>query len=296
VKQTAYIKRDLCPSCGHSESTHFLDITDFRVSRDVFPVHRCMGCGLHYTKLVPGINEIGQFYKAESYDSHRLDNRSFISRVYRIVRGINVRKKVSWVQRYLKSGTVVDYGCGLGHFVKGLQDSGYDASGFEIDSEVRSLAKKELGLSLNSLDDFKALQSQSLDLISMWHVLEHIYELNADFQHVLDKLKSDGYLFIAVPNFRSYDAQYYGKNWEAYDVPRHLYHFDTNQVVEFCSRFGLKHVETIPMKFDSYYVSMRSEKNKDNGSTLKGLRIGALSNLRGKKYGYSSHVFVLQKA
>ena len=295
MEQNDYIERLCCPSCGENRSEHSLDVPDFRVSGDFFPIHRCLGCGLHYTKLVPTIESIGSFYKADSYDSHRLDNSSIISRIYRMVRGLNVKNKVGWIRKYKNTGVVVDYGCGLGHFVSALQAAGFEGYGYEIDDEVRALAKNELGLRLESLEEFKALPESSVDVITMWHVLEHVYDLNDDFKTIIQKVKTDGLVFIAVPNFRSYDAQCYGKFWEAYDVPRHLYHFDSHQVRSFCEGFGLVFQEAIPMKFDSYYVSMRSEKNKPKGAMLRGLWIGVLSNVKGKKLGYSSHVFVFRK-
>lgn len=295
MEQKNYIERVFCPSCGDKHSERFLDVPDYRFSHDIFPINRCLGCGLHYTASIPSVDDIGAFYKADSYDSHRLDNVSLISRLYRFVRRINVRKKVSWVRKYLKSGVVVDYGCGLGHFVQGLRNAGYNAEGYEIDADARALAQSELNLKLQSLERFKLLTPASVDVLTMWHVLEHVYDLNADVELLLQKLRPGGFLFVAVPNFRSYDAQYYGAYWEAYDVPRHLYHFDQSCMKSFGQKFGLIYQEAIPMKFDSYYVAMRSEKNKPGGSLLNGLRIGFWSNVQAAKHGYSSHVFVFKK-
>lgn len=296
MEQTKYVERASCPSCGDERSKLFMNVPDFRVSKDEFDIHECAGCGLMYTKFVPSENEIGAFYKADSYDSHRLDNKSLISRVYRLVRGVNVRKKISWLRRYSNGGVVVDYGCGLGHFVQALNKSGYDAFGFEIDAEVRNLAKNELKLELQALESFLNLQENSVDVLTMWHVLEHVYNLNTDFAEIVSRLKVGGHIMIAVPNYKSFDGTHYGKYWEAFDVPRHLYHFDRTTLVQFVERFGLQHIETIPMKFDSYYVSMRSEKNMSNGSAFRGVWNGLLSNIKGKMHGYSSHVFVFLKS
>lgn len=244
---------------------------------------------------MPVKSDIGSFYKSESYDSHRLDNVSFISRLYRVVRRVNLKLKVRWLQRYARTGTVVDYGCGLGHFVHALKDAGYDALGYEIDDDTRALAKEALNLDLYPLDAFLQHDENSLDAITMWHVLEHVYDLNADFSELVNRLKVGGVMMIAVPNFRSWDAQKYGVAWEAYDVPRHLYHFDATRLIKFAEDFGLNHCETIPLKFDSFYVSMRSEKNLDNGSVFRGVWSGLVSNLKARKHGYSSHVFVFRK-
>lgn len=291
------VLRSHCPSCGSEQSKLFLQAPDFRVSQMDFEIHNCLNCGLHYTKAVPSSDTIGSFYKAESYDSHRVDNKSLISRIYRVVRKINVGKKIKWIRRYNnQQGLVVDYGCGLGHLVAELKNQGYNAKGFEIDGDVRALSRETLNLEIQPLEDFRLLDNASVSVITMWHVLEHVYDLNTDFQHIVDKLAEDGAIFIAVPNFKSYDAKYYKKYWEAYDLPRHLYHFDNESIKRFCSRFGLRLESKIPMRFDSYYVSMRSEKNKKNGFLLCGVFIGWLSNVLSFRYGYSSHAYVFKKS
>lgn len=296
MEQKNYIIRTHCPSCNSIESKSFISAPDFRVSKDVFDIHGCLSCGLHYTKSVPSADTIGSFYKAESYDSHRLDNRSLISRVYRWVRNLNVRKKIKWISRYTQSGIVVDYGCGLGHLLSGLKDAGFRAEGYEIDVEARQLAKSALGVDIRPLDEFKNLEDNSVSVLTMWHVLEHVYDLNCDFQQIVDKVERNGVLFIAVPNFRSFDAKFYKKDWEAFDLPRHLYHFDNESIDMFCSRFSLSRESKIPLRFDSYYVSMRSEKNKKYGFTLCGVLVGWLSNLLAFRYGYSSHAYVFRKS
>jgi SAM-dependent methyltransferase len=296
VEQNNLIERAFCPSCGADSSELVLTAPDFRVSKLEFKIHRCEGCGLHYTKTVPTPETIGSYYKAESYDSHRVDNKSLISRIYRRVRSINVTKKVSWIQRYTKSGLVVDYGCGLGHLVAELKNSGFNAQGYEIDSDVRKLTESELQIETYPLEDFRNLDAGSVSVLTMWHVLEHVYDLNDDFQQIVDKVENKGLIFIAVPNFRSFDAKFYKKYWEAFDLPRHLYHFDNESIVDFTSRYGLSLESKIPLRFDSYYVSMRSEKNMKIGFLLRGVFIGWLSNLLAFRYGYSSHVYIFRKS
>jgi SAM-dependent methyltransferase len=262
----------------------------------VFPLVRCIGCALVYTAQIPAADQIGAFYKSESYDSHRVDNKSIISRIYRLVRSWNIKKKMRLVSRFTKTGVVVDYGCGLGHLAKKMKTEGFDVSGFEIDADVRALAKQLLDVNIEPLERFRELRNNSVDLFMMWHVLEHVYDLKSDFQQIVDKVKPNGVLLIAVPNFKAYDAKYYKKDWEAYDVPRHLYHFDKESINAFCSSFSLKRESIIPMRFDSYYVSMRSEKNKKAGGfVLRGVWMGFLSNLLASKYGYSSHIYVYRK-
>lgn len=295
MEQNNYISRKFCPSCGSENTSFFLEVADYRVSSDHFPIHSCGACGLHFTALVPTKEDISAFYKSDTYDSHRLDNKSLISRLYRFVRRLNTRFKVSWVKKYHSGGLVVDYGCGLGHFVRALQNEGFDSKGYEIDPEVRSLSSIELGIHIEPLESYFGLENCTVDVLTMWHVLEHIYDLNEDVSKVFEKLKQHGIALIAVPNFKSYDAQVYGSSWEAYDVPRHLYHFDRETIISFIEKFGLSHVATYPMRFDSFYVSMRSEKNLSSSNLLRAVWTGFYSNVKGNKHGYSSHVFVFRK-
>lgn len=295
MEQNNYINRNFCPSCGSHKTRFFLKVKDYRVSGDHFPIHFCGACGLHYTALVPSKEDMFAFYKSDTYDSHRLDNKSLISRLYRLVRRLNTRFKISWIKKYQSEGLVVDYGCGLGHFVLALQNEGFDSRGYEIDAEVRSLSSRELGLDIGPLESFFGLENSTVDVLTMWHVLEHIYDLNEDVSKIFEKLKKNGIALIAVPNFKSFDAQVYGSSWEAYDVPRHLYHFDCQTIISFIEKFGLSHVATYPMRFDSFYVSMRSEKNLSSSNFFRALWRGFYSNLKGKKQGYSSQVFVFRK-
>jgi 2-polyprenyl-3-methyl-5-hydroxy-6-metoxy-1,4-benzoquinol methylase len=132
-------------------------------------------------------------------------------------------------------------------------------------------------------------------LISLWHVLEHLHDPNEFLGQLKKHLESDGKIFIAVPNFRSYYARYYKEFWAAYDVPRHLYHFQQKDISKLFIRKGFKLEKVIPMRFDSYYVSMLSEKYKKRFS-LFGFVIGFISNLKSKKHGYSSQVYVFEKS
>ena len=161
-------------------------------------------------------------------------------------------------------------------------------------SDARSFANQQFNLSLEKLDTLTSISSDSKDLITMWHVLEHVYHLKRDLSEIVRVLKTGGYLFIAVPNMDSWDAKFYKSYWAAYDVPRHLYHFQENTIKKLIETFGLVHRDTLPMKFDSYYVSMLSEKYK-GGSMLKGILNGFISNAKSMKGGYSSQIYVFVK-
>ena len=148
---------------------------------------------------------------------------------------------------------------------------------------------------------FVACNNQSkiekqVEAITLWHVLEHVTDMPETLAFFKAKLKKDGVLIIAVPNHVSYDAQYYKEFWAAYDVPRHLHHFDLKSMKALLQNDGFKLVETKPMKFDSFYVSMLSEKCKTGSvNLLKAFWIGLCSNFKAKdSSSYSSTIYIFK--
>ena len=129
----------------------------------------------------------------------------------------------------------------------------------------------------------------------MWHVLEHVDDLKSEIYHLERILKNNGKLIIALPNYKSFDAQYYKDKWAAYDVPRHLNHFSQTSIRNIFKENKLQLIDTKPLKWDSFYISMLSEQyiNKKN-SFINGLLTGWKSNRKAKKSGeWSSLVYVL---
>jgi len=114
----------------------------------------------------------------------------------------------------------------------------------------------------------------------MWHVLEHVHALKPYLNQCLKSLKQNGRLIIAVPNYTSFDAKYYKKYWAAYDLPRHLYHFSPTSMATLLSEIGFEIVTIKPMWYDSFYVSLLSEKYKKSGKLglMLAIIIGGISN------------------
>jgi predicted SAM-dependent methyltransferase len=134
------------------------------------------------------------------------------------------------------------------------------------------------------------------DIITAWHVVEHIHDLKETLRLLRKKLSKEGFMFIAIPNIASHDAKLYGAEWAAYDVPRHLYHFNQSSFVFLLKKLKLQLIEVLPMPFDSYYVSLLTEKNNPNGSFLNGLRTGYISNQKAKEScNYSSLIYIVSK-
>jgi ubiquinone/menaquinone biosynthesis C-methylase UbiE len=283
-----------CPVCEHTETSNHLVLKDWMITKETFTIVRCNSCGFHYTNPIPSESVIGNYYKSEEYVSHSSSNKGLINRVYNIVRNYTLKQKVALVGRYAKGKSILEVGSGTGHFLNAAKLSGYQVEGLEPDTDARNFAQSNFNLSLNTLDHLTAIPSNSKDVVTMWHVLEHVYHLKRDLNEIVRTMKSGGVFFIAVPNMSSWDAQHYKEYWAAYDVPRHLYHFQENTIKKLIETFGLVHKDTLPMKFDSYYVSMLSEKYK-GGSALQGIINGFKSNLQASQFGYSSQIYVFVK-
>lgn len=286
-------KYEACPVCAGITLNKHLVVQDHMITKQDFTIVRCGDCGFHFTNPIPAEHLIGDYYKSEEYVSHSSSNAGLINKAYNAVRKITLKRKVSLVQRISKGKQLLDIGAGTGHFLNQSKMAGFEVQGLEPDTDARDFAKQHFDLNLQPLETLTTIPDNSKDVITMWHVLEHVYHLKRDLAELVRVLKPGGSLIIAVPNMNSLDAQYYKENWAAYDVPRHLYHFQPETMKQLLSDFSMECIEMLPMKFDAFYVSMLSEKYK-GGSMVKGLINGWKSNLKGKKQGFSSQIYVFR--
>ena len=284
-----------CPICNSETFSKFLSAIDYTVSNASFNIVSCDSCGFHFTNPIPLESEIGEYYKSESYISHSSSNKGLINKLYQLVRTITLKQKVKLVQQESKGKDLLDIGAGTGHFMNACKLAGINALGLEPDADARGFSEKNFGLDMKSTDELHSLPENSRDVITMWHVLEHVYNLNTDFEKIRNILKPDGKLIIAVPNMSSYDAKHYKEFWAAYDLPIHLYHFQPKDINALAEKFNMKVEKVLPMKFDSFYVSMLSEKYK-GGNILKAFWIGLKSNLKARGNKYSSQIYILSKS
>lgn len=289
-----------CPLC---KSGHFLnhsEVTDFAVSKETFVLCKCTKCDLLFTNPRPDQSEIGPYYEFPQYFSHDDQSKSLTQWVYNKARKRNIQNKISLIQSLLNTGSWLDYGCGTGELLYAAQENGWKVSGVEPNQKARSLATNKLNKSIKSeLSEIKS--NKKFDIITLFHVLEHIHELKSSLKTLIKHLNSKGYILIAIPNPESFDAKKYGKFWAGWDVPRHLYHFSRSAMIFLEKEFDLELIEEKPMKMDSYYVSMLSETYLDkNISTLKkfwnGFRSGLESNNSAKNSkNYSSTIYIFKK-
>lgn len=284
-----------CPVCGGESQRAFLEATDHNVSNDQFKIVECGACSFRFTNPIPTEETIGEYYKSENYVSHSGTKKGLVNRVYHIVRSRAIKQKEALASAYSKEKTILDIGCGTGDFLGHCKSKNWRTLGLEPDQSARKIALENNDIEAKSLNHLYEIEAKSFDVISMWHVLEHVYNLNEDIEQYKKVLKEDGTLIIAVPNCSSNDAEHYNSNWAAYDLPIHLYHFRPDNMKQLFSKHGMEVVKILPMKFDSYYISMISEKYK-GGNIVSGFWNGFRSNMaaNSKNNKYSSQIYVIK--
>lgn len=269
-----------CPICA-SESIEKLYIAkDHTVSGELFEVWRCAKCSGGFTQNVPDATIIGPYYAAESYVSHTDSDKGFINSIYHKVRRFSLltKKKLVNTLAHKTSGTLLDIGAGTGAFVHTMQSGGWQVTGLEPDATAANQALLKYNIQLAPADTIYTLGNQGFDVITMWHVLEHVHDLHGYFKRFGELLQPSGVLVIAVPNYTSTDANIYGHHWAALDTPRHLYHFSPASIELLANAHGFKLVAKKAMWFDAFYVAMLTEQHK-GGSLFNAILVGLWSNM-----------------
>ncbi|MDA0326177.1 MAG: class I SAM-dependent methyltransferase [Bacteroidetes bacterium] len=283
----------------NESNTFFIKTKDFSVSGEDFELHYNKAKDMLLTTPSPAKKDLADYYDSSQYDSHTTQKRSVFDWAYYIVRGYTLKRKVRLISQFkVQKKTLLDYGAGVGSFVRVARKSGWDSVGVEASKQARSAANQALPESVFKTEWVKKLPSKSQSIITLWHVLEHLPNLNSSIQEFKRLLADDGRLIVAVPNYKSYDAKYYKAFWAAYDVPRHLWHFSPKSIARLFSQFDFELESTHPMLFDAYYVSLLSSKNKHGRmKIINSLWTGFKSNLLAKQSGdYSSLIYVLKRA
>ena len=286
-----------CPVCQGASFSLLHTSKDFTKTLELFHVKQCNSCSLILTSPRPTASESPHYYQSDAYISHAAKSRSLFDSIYLIVRYLSLKWKFSLVKQFVSTGPILDFGCGTGAFLNKVRSKGLQVYGVEPSASARLNINNEITVS----DSIDSLPNTQFEVVTLWHVLEHVYDLGTTIQKLKARLTERGTIFIAVPNWESFDATHYHEYWAAYDVPRHLWHFSKKSMQTLLQNNGLKIQKIVPMKLDAYYVSLLSEKYIHNGSlSLKSifnaLRVGLLSNLKGRRRtNHSSLIFVVQK-
>jgi SAM-dependent methyltransferase len=290
-----------CPVCQGTDIREVMRVIDHTVSGKTFPIYHCNQCTARFTQQIPGETEIGEYYLSEDYISHSDSRKGLINQLYHGVRSITLKHKRKMIGKAVagKKGNILDYGCGTGAFLYEMKKAGWQTSGLEP-----SLAARELARDLNDSNIFPpeyihSFPDNHFDVITLWHVLEHVHRLHQTLKQLNRVLKPGGVIFIAVPNYTSADAENYGTHWAAWDVPRHLYHFSPSSIKQLLPAHGFRLKAIRPMWFDSFYVSMLSEKYRTgDGNLVSAFYNGLKSNIlaSGNIEKCSSVIYVAEKS
>ncbi len=275
----------------------YIQLKDHSVSGKAFHLKVNSQYGYLETEPQPDEVELPKYYKSEDYISHTNSKRNAFEWIYHKIRKIAIKQKVKLAaSQKPEAYSLLDIGCGTGDFLEALIEENWNVVGIEPNANARSIANLKTKNSVFDTSHLMTLQPRSFDVITLWHVLEHLPKLESHIQLLKSLLKENGTLIIAVPNFNSYDAKYYKSFWAAFDVPRHLWHFSQDSISKLFSEVAMKVVRTIPMKFDAYYVSLLSEKYK-NGymNPIRAFYIGMRSNAKAKRSSeYSSLIYMIK--
>ncbi|MFD1062594.1 class I SAM-dependent methyltransferase [Winogradskyella litorisediminis] len=295
--------------------TKFISLKDHSVSGESFDLIYSQYDDILETSPQPSAKDLPKYYQSEDYISHTDTRRNLLEQVYHIIRKSALKKKLLLINSFdsdtsnslttstsnslsTKEKKLLDVGCGTGDFLKTAKDNNWSVFGIEPNPDARQIANLKTENSVFDIPKLLDFEESSFDIITLWHVLEHLPKLEEHIQIFNSLLKPDGHLVIAVPNFKSYDANYYKKFWAAYDVPRHLWHFSQTGMKRLVESFGFKSQKTLPMIFDAFYVSLLSEKYKRGFmNPFMAFWIGLRSNLKAKRSGeYSSLIYTFKKS
>ncbi|WP_442787102.1 class I SAM-dependent methyltransferase [Flavobacterium suncheonense] len=274
----------------------FIRVQDYSVSGESFDLLLDEELQLLKTHPQPSLEKLPRYYESEDYISHTDGQRSLFEKLYQLIKRKAIRDKVSLITKLQpQKGMLLDIGAGTGDFLSEAQNQNWNCIGIEPSEKAKKIAVSK---GVRFSESLEVLENHSFDVITMWHVLEHVPDLEQQIQELKRLLKPTGTIIIAVPNYKSFDAQHYGKFWAAYDVPRHLWHFSKTSVEKLFARENIKLVKVLPMVFDSFYVSLLSEKYKTGKMNfIKGFFTGLRSNWKAQQnLEFSSHIYVLENA
>ena len=282
-----------CPWCGNQTDHRYIEVKDYFLTQEDFQLFLCEHCGLVFTTPRPSPDVIGKYYQSDEYYSHKENNKGFIPKIYEWVKSFNVKRKVKLAIAGLPKGRLLDIGCGVGDFLLHIKKQSWEISGIEPSDDAKAIAFERLGFFPLSPSESSSLPDHFFDVITMWHVLEHVDDLKSQLSELKRLLKPGGRLIIALPNYKSFDSQHYKDKWAAWDVPRHLNHFNPEVIRSIVSSFGMDFVDIQKLRWDAFYISFLSERYLHHSlPLLRGAFWGLISNCKALHTGmYSSLVY-----
>ena len=294
------VTHNKCLVCQSENVKTFLALKDYFKTQEKFEIWECADCSFLFTHKLADETEIGDYYKSEEYFSHSDKKKGFIASLYQIGRKYMLGKKYRAIKHKTncEEKTALDIGSGTGHFIQHLKEKGWKVEGIEMDKDAREYSINEFSLNVRDNNALFNEEFEQKDVISLWHVLEHLYNPQKYIERILELLKNDGLLVIALPNANSWDAKHYKKHWGAYDVPRHIWHFTPASFRRLIADYPVEIIKIKKMPLDALYVSMLSEKYKGKSlASIRGIIKGVWSNIMclGNAEKSSSVIYFLKK-
>lgn len=303
---------------SNTKLSPFITCKDYTVSRETFSLLKDEDLEMLLTSPKPSLEDLPKYYESEDYISHTDSKKTIIDKVYQVAKNYTIKKKVKLVLNLVKTNNLVkntksnnnskllDIGCGTGDFIVACNNANFNVVGVEPNKNAREITHTKLQKSNAQIFENLTEINTKFDVITMWHVLEHVPNLTEYISQLKKLLQPNGTILIAVPNYKSFDANYYKEFWAAFDVPRHLWHFSQKSINLLFAKENQKVVKTLPMKLDSFYVSLLSEKYKSEKRNTSGISIsnfikaffiGLKSNIKAKRSKeYSSLIYIIKNS
>jgi len=294
------VHHNMCPLCSSEKIALHFSCNDHFISKKDFSIFKCSACGFLFTQDYPEETEIAQYYESDNYISHSDISEGFSNKLYRVARGIMLRKKKNLIGKItrLKKGTILDIGSGTGYFAATMKRAGWMARGIEINEKARNFSASNFELEVDSPDRITSYESNSFDCVTLWHALEHFHDPFRYISEIYRLLKPGAVCVVALPNCNSYDANHYKRFWAAWDVPRHLWHFQPSTFRIFSEKSGfiLENLKILPL--DVFYISLLSERYKGSSMAFfKAISKAVIFSFRSlfNKERSSSVIYLLRK-
>lgn len=249
-----------CLVCGSTDTSALFAAKDHLVSGESFLLERCNDCGFVFTASPPGENEIKEYYISEEYISHSDTRSSLTDHAYHLARSLMLRKKHNLLMLLNggKPGNLLDIGSGTGYFAGYMKNRDWNVTGIEISDRAREYSISRFGISVLDPDGISAVGDGYADCVTLWHVLEHLYDPGRWMSEIRRVLNDNGHCIVALPNTASADFKWFGPDWAALDVPRHLWHFFPGNLKKFARKYGFSCISVKPMPLDIFYISILS--------------------------------------
>jgi 2-polyprenyl-3-methyl-5-hydroxy-6-metoxy-1,4-benzoquinol methylase len=290
------MKLNQCPLCDGTKIVETITAKDHLVSGESFRIYHCHSCDLKFTNPRPDDNGLANYYNSDEYISHTNEGSSLVNRLYKVARKFTLNRKRQLIDRLGRNKKMLDIGCGTGHFISICQRHGWQVTGVEPNIIARRQAVENTNGKIH--ETISQVNDSPYDVITLWHVLEHLPNLKEVITQLKSLLTKNGVLIIAVPNHEAYESTIFKEYWAAYDVPRHLYHFNRQALYYLTEKNGLKIVKTYPMWLDSFYISLLSNKYQYNRNRyVHSFITGLLSNIYAiNSKNYSSLIYLIEKS